>query len=296
LLIPDVEYASKVIGVVGVEGLIVPGVSRRSPLPIPLFGGEVAGSGSVAQALRRAETDDNIAAVILYVDSSGGSALASDLIAREVKRVRSKKPVVVYMGGVAASGGYYVSALAHRIVAQPLTITGSIGVIMLKPNTQETYEKLSLHRTILQRGERASLNSDAAPLSEQEREVVAGLVARSYDDFKHVVAEGRNLKVEALEPICGGRVWTGSQAKEHGLVDALGDFTYAVEKARELADLPIDKRIAAIMIMPPRKWVLPQAFTADPAQLLVNRMSELRSLLLSTRAWAVAMWSADRTT
>lgn len=297
LLIPTIEYAPKVIGVVSIEGLITSGPNRRSPLPIPLIGGEVAGSSSVAQAIRRAEADDNVAAVILYVDSSGGAVLASDLMAREVRRLRTKKPVVVYMGGVAASGGYYVSALANHIVAQPLTITGSIGVISLKPNTQDAFEKLSLHRTSLQRGHHAGLYSDAAPLTEEERDVLTGTITRAYDDFKRLVAEGRNLPLDALEPICGGRVWTGAQAQERGLVDTLGDFTIALEKARELGKLPKDKRAAAILITPPRKSALPPALATviNPTQFALDQLDELRSLLLNTRTWAVSLWSVDKT-
>ncbi|MCS6848496.1 MAG: signal peptide peptidase SppA [Anaerolineae bacterium] len=297
LLVPVIEYAPKSVGVVKIEGLIAPGTSRRLPLPVPPISDGIAGSSSVAQAIRRAEADDHIAAVILYVDSGGGSVLASDLIAREVRRLRAKKPVVVYMGGMAASGGYYVSALANYIVAQPLTITGSIGVIALKPNTREAFEKFGVHRIALQRGRRAGVFSDAKPMDEEAREVFAGLIARAYDDFKRLVVEGRAIAPEALEPICGGRVWTGAQAKDHRLVDALGDFTIAVEKARELGGLPSDKRIAAIIITPPRKPVLPPAFSAvvHPARVAFDGLRELRELLSATSVWAVSLWHSDTT-
>ncbi len=292
LLIPIVEYAPRVIGVVKVEGLIAPGASRRLPIPFPLTGEQIAGSSSVAQAIRRAEADDHVAAVILYVDSGGGSVLASDLIAREVRRLRAKKPVVAYMGGTAASGGYYVSALANCIVAQPLTITGSIGVIAFKPNTREAFEKLGVHRAALQRGRRAALFSDAEPMDEESRAVFAGLVARAYEDFKQLVAEGRAIAPEALEPICGGRVWTGAQAKDRRLVDALGDFTVAVEKARELGGLLSDKRAAAVLITPPRRPMLPSAFSAvaHPARVAFDGLRELRELLIETSVWAVSLW------
>ena len=297
LLIPIVEYAPKVVGVVKIEGLIVPGASRRLPLPIPLISDEVTGSESVAQLIRRAEADNNVAAVILYVNSGGGAVLASDLIAREVRRLRARKPVVVYMGGVAASGGYYVSALANYIVAQPLTVTGSIGVIALRPHTREAFEKLGVHRVSLQRGRRAGLFSDAEPMDDQTREVFADLVARAYDDFKRIVGEGRAIEFDALEPICGGRVWTGAQAREHRLVDALGDFTLALEKARELAGLPKDKRPAAILLTPPRKAMLPLPFyaLAHPARTALAEARELRELLVSTGSWALSLWHSDKT-
>lgn len=302
LLLPIRDDAPKVIGVVRIEGLIVPGASRRSPVPIPLLGDEVAGSDSVAQAIRRAEKDDHIAAVILHVDSSGGAVLAADLIAREVRRLRAKKPVVVYMGGVAASGGYYVSALAHCIIAQPLTITGSIGVILLRPNTRHAFEKLGVHRVVLRRGKRAGLFSDAAPLGAEEHEVVADIIARTYDEFKRLVAEGRALSFDALEPICGGRVWTGAQAKDRGLVDALGDFTLALEKARELAGLPADKRVSAILLTPPRQPELPVPFPAlaNPAshltRSLIGQLDEARRMLLGARTWAISPWHPGKTT
>ncbi|GIV85281.1 MAG: endopeptidase IV [Candidatus Roseilinea sp.] len=297
LLFPVVEYAPKVIGVVKVEGLIASGTSRRLPIPLPLAGEQIAGSSSVAQAIRRAEADDRIAAVILYVDSGGGSVLASDLIAREMRRLRARKPVVVYMGGTAASGGYYVSALANCIVAQPLTITGSIGVVALKPNTREAFERLGVHRVTLQRGKRAALFSDVEPMDEESRAVFAGLVARAYEDFKRVVAEGRAIAPAALEPICGGRVWTGAQAKDHRLVDALGDFTVAVEKARELGGLPSNKRVGVVVITPPRRPMLPPTFSAiaRPARATLDGLRELRELLTETSAWAVSLWRSSVT-
>jgi protease-4 len=298
LLVPQFNFHDKYIGVVSVEGLIVPGSSRRSPIPIPILGGEmIAGSQSIAQAIRAAERNDDIAAVILHVDSSGGSALASDLIAREVKRLKAKKPVVAYMNGVAASGGYFVAALAQHIVAHPLTITGSIGVILIKPNTEEALEKFDVHRTVLQRGKNAGIYSDATAFNEHERSVVAGAVARSYDDFKRVVAEGRNLKYDELEPICGGRVWTGLQAQAHGLVDTMGDFSAAMAKARELAKLPDEKvkRTRAVLMEGGRRNTLPPMFPALNPQALWNQMSEMRRLLLNTHTWAISLWSADKT-
>ncbi|HEY3289671.1 MAG TPA: S49 family peptidase, partial [Anaerolineae bacterium] len=165
LLVPYFERAARRIGVVTVEGTIVEGRSQSLPLPLPVpfFGNQFAGAESIVQALRQAGDDEAIAAIILYVDSGGGSALASDLIAREVRRVREIKPVVAYMSGVAASGGYYVAALAHSIIAQPLTITGSIGVIAMKPNVQAAQSKLFLHNTPLQRGAHAGMYSIATP-------------------------------------------------------------------------------------------------------------------------------------
>jgi protease-4 len=281
---PFERYTRQAIAVVPIEGLISPGQSRRLPLPLPFLDDQLAGAESTVALLRAAEQDDRIAAVILFVNSSGGAALASDLIARAVRRLKRKKPVVAYMSGVAASGGYYVSALANCIVAQPLTITGSIGVVALRPYTREAFERVGVHRVTLQRGKRAGLFSDAEPVDDEKRQVLADLVERAYQAFKQLVAEGRSIPIESLEPICGGRVWTGAQAQAHGLVDALGSFELAIEKARTLAGLPAD--------CPPRVYALtPRTSWASflPA-LSYATLGELRALFSTTHIWALAPW------
>lgn len=291
LLQPYVQYTPRLIGVVRLEGTITEGKSQSLPLPVPLplVGNRFAGAESVAQALRRAADDEQIAAVVLYVDSGGGSALASDLIAREVRRVREVKPVVAYMAGVAASGGYYVAALAQHIVAQPLTITGSIGVITVKPNLERAEGKLRLHRTTLQRGAHAGLNSLAAPYRADEHAAVTASVQRIYDAFKRIVAEGRKLNVDELEPLCGGRVWTGAMARERGLVDELGDLRAALDKARDLAGMPADHRPRAIGVTSPKRYML------SPAQAAAALWdtAALRAWLLRTHTWAILPWRVD---
>ncbi len=281
---PFERYTRQAIAVVPIEGLISPGQSRRLPLPLPFLDDQLAGAESIVALLRAAEQDDRIAAVILFVNSSGGAALASDLIARAVRRLKRKKPVVAYMSGVAASGGYYVSALANCIVAQPLTITGSIGVVALRPYTREAFERVGVHRVTLQRGKRAGLFSDAEPVDDEKRQVLADLVERAYQAFKQLVAEGRSIPIESLEPICGGRVWTGAQAQAHGLVDALGSFELAIEKARTLAGLPAD--------CPPRVYALtPRTSWASFLPTLSHAtLGELRALFSTTHIWALAPW------
>lgn len=293
LLIPYFERPAKRIGVVMVEGTIVEGRSQSLPLPapVPFFGNQFAGAESIVQALRQAGEDDSIAAIILYVDSGGGSALASDLIAREVRRVRETKPVVAYMGGVAASGGYYVAALAHSIIAQPLTITGSIGVIAMKPNVQAAQGKLFLHNTLLQRGAHAGMYSIATPFSTDEHTAIADSIQRIYADFKRVVAEGRKLDAEAIEPIAGGRVWTGAMAHERGLVDELGSFALALDKARALAGLPEALRPSAIVIGPPRKFALP---TPKAAAEGLAGVRALWNMFGRARHWALLPWQMPK--
>ncbi|MFZ1397415.1 MAG: signal peptide peptidase SppA, partial [Candidatus Promineifilaceae bacterium] len=230
----------KFIGVVSLEGSISMGSSQNPPidLPIPLIGGATAGEQTLVYLLRRAEQLDNMAGLIFHVDSPGGSALASDLIGREIQRLSQKKPVLVYMGNTAASGGYYVSAYAKHIMSQALTITGSIGVFALRLQTQALYNKIGINRVGLDRGSRANLFSGMAPLSDEEREAFHNAIVESYEQFKQVVATGRDLPYDELDAICNGRVWTGRQALGHKLVDSHGDFIDAIHKLAELANLP----------------------------------------------------------
>ena len=234
------QRSRKFIGVISLEGSIMMGSSQSPPidLPIPLIGGETAGEQTLVYLLRRAEQLDEMAGLIFHVDSPGGSALASDLIGREIQRLSQKKPVLVYMGNTAASGGYYVSAHANHIMSQALTITGSIGVFALRLYAQELYNKVGINRVGLDRGSRANLYSGMAPLSDEEREAFHNSIVESYQQFKQVVAAGRDLPYDELDEICNGRVWTGKQALAHKLVDSHGDFTDAVHKLAELADLP----------------------------------------------------------
>jgi protease IV len=202
-----------------------------------LIGGLLAGHETINRQLRRAERNKRIATLVFHVDSGGGSALASDLIWRQLQRVARKKPVLVYMGNVAASGGYYVSAGAQQIMCQPTTVTGSIGVLAGRFNTDGLYERLHINRAVLQRGAHAHLYSDAGPLSPEDRELLWRSISHVYSQFLDVVAAGRAISMEELEQVAGGRVWTGRQGRERGLVDSFGDFADAVEKAAELAGL-----------------------------------------------------------
>lgn len=279
----------RTVGVVSLEGLIVPGRSRRIPLPVPLpFVGGQAGAESVVQALRRAEADERIAAVILHIESPGGSALASDLVYRAVRRLRERKPVVALMGEQAASGGYYVAAPAHCIVARPTTLTGSIGVWGGKFMLGGLYEKLGVRRESLQRGAMAGLYSDLAPFSEEERARVRREMGQSYARFKRYVAEGRGMTESRVEEVARGRVWTGAQAREVGLVDELGDFETALAMAKELAGLKPGREYTIVPLRPGRRELLPPPFPAgdgDPAAWF----SALRGLARE-RVWALAPW------
>jgi protease IV len=196
----------KFIGVVSLEGGIIMGPSRNPPidLPIPFIGGDMAGEQTLRHLLREAEKMDALAALIFHVDSGGGSALASDLIGREIERISRKKPVLVYMGNVAASGGYYVSAYGGHIMCQTGTITGSIGVISGRLSTQGLRQKLHVNQVSLQRGDNAGLYTESGPMNDGEREIFWNSIVKTYEQFKQVVANGRSLPMQNWTPCVKG--------------------------------------------------------------------------------------------
>lgn len=226
--------SAQFIGVVSVTGMINMGAGSGGTLA----GRTPPGESVVTRVLRYAEKDKDLAALIVHVDSPGGDALASDLIWRQVRRIAAKKPVVVYMGDVAASGGYYIGSAGAHIVAHPATITGSIGVLAGRVSAGGLLNKLHVNQVAVSRGQRAGLYSTLTPLTADERQVIIDQVQDTYAQFKRVVAQGRRLPFDTLDVICEGRVWTGRQALAHGLVDSLGDFESAVAQAKRLAGLP----------------------------------------------------------
>jgi len=284
------------IGVVSLEGTIVMGRSRRVPVPVPVLLPLVeaqAGAETIVQALRRAEADKHIAAVIFHVETPGGSAIASDLVCREVRRLRKRKPVVVLMGEQATSGGYYVSALADRIVARPTTLTGSIGIWGGKFVLAGLYEKLGLGRESVQRGKRAGLYSEMIPFSEEERDQVRRDLGEAYARFKARVAEGREMTEEQVEEIARGRVWTGAQALEIGLVDKLGDFETALAVAKELAGLEPEREYTVVQVRPPRHELLPPPFPlagGRAGDVALSALLDALQGLARERVWALAPW------
>lgn len=229
----------KYIGVVSIEGPIVRGTGGSTlPLPVPFLDGRVAADRPLSRLLRGIEGESDMAALIVHVDSGGGDAFASDLIYREVKRLAQKKPVLIYMGDAAASGGYYIAAAGDHIMCRELTMTGSIGVIIGRLSVSELMDRLGVHYTGLTRGANAGLYSDPTPLQPAQRQVLEERLLENYGQFLDVVAAGREMTREVLEPLCGGRVWTGRQAQKHDLVDSCGDFLDALHQAREMAGLP----------------------------------------------------------
>ena len=235
------------VAVIYATGPIRQGRSGRSPLS----GGSM-GSDTVAAALRSATSDERVRAVLLRVNSPGGSAVASDTIWREVVRTRAAgKPVVVSMGDVAASGGYYISMAADVIVAQPGTLTGSIGVITGKPVFEEAFERIGITTDSVSVGQGATMFAPTHPFSEDEWQRINHWLDAIYRDFTEKVASGRRMAVEQVHEIARGRVWTGADAARNGLVDELGGMSAAAGIARRRAGLPADAPLRAYPRMTP---------------------------------------------
>jgi protease IV len=232
------------IAVVTVAGLIVSG--RGGPRALPLVANS-SGGDTIAAGLREAAADDDVAAVVIRVDSPGGSVNGSETIWREVTRVRGQgKPVVASMGAVAASGGYYVSMGADTIVANPGTITGSIGVMTRKLIARGLKDRLGIGSDAVRSNANADAWSIDAPFTPEQHAQVEAEVDLAYDDFVRRVAEGRNLSVDAVEAVARGRVWTGADALERGLVDELGGLRTAIRRAKILAGLDADEKARVV--------------------------------------------------
>ncbi|MEP0713473.1 MAG: signal peptide peptidase SppA, partial [Algoriphagus sp.] len=212
-----------------------------------IVGGNASGvisSDRFAKEIRKARKDDNIKAIILRVNSPGGSVIASEVIWREMAEAKKAKPLYVSMGEVAASGGYYISAPADTIVAQPNTITGSIGIFGMMFNAQELLnDKLGITVDVVKTGELSDFMNPTRPLTEVERNIIQGTVEDGYETFISRVAEGRGMSPEAVKEVASGRVWTGNQAKERGLVDVLGGLNTTIELAAARIGATDDYRV-----------------------------------------------------
>ena len=232
------------IAVVTLHGPIVSG--RGGPQLLPM-GSSNAGADTIAAALREAAADDSVSAIVLRVDSPGGSVTGSETIWREVNRVRDGgKPVVASMGAVAASGGYYVSMSANAIVANPGTITGSIGVVTGKLVARELKDRIGVGSDSVRTNPNADAWSINQPFTDEQHAHVEAEADLFYTDFVERVAQGRKMTVEAVDAIARGRVWTGADALERGLVDELGGLRTAITRARVLAGLEPDADVRLV--------------------------------------------------
>ncbi len=236
------------IAIIYASGAINIGRSGSSPLM-----GDTVGSDTIVRAVKNASEDDSIKAIVLRVDSPGGSALASDLMWKALEDAKAKKPVVVSMSDMAASGGYYISCNANKIVAEASTLTGSIGVFLGKPVMKGFYDWVGRTNEVVLRGKNAGLFREDVKWNEEERAKMQDQANKVYfTDFVPKVAKGRNMDMEKVNSLGQGHVWTGKQAKANGLVDEIGGLEKAISIAKELAKLPADKDIKRVAYPEPQ--------------------------------------------
>ncbi|WP_419763378.1 signal peptide peptidase SppA [Desulforamulus ruminis] len=226
------EGAGEKIAVIHIEGTIV------SSDPGAFGSTSVAAADRIVANLKEAREDPEIKAVLLKLNTGGGSVVGSDEIGREIERVKkSGKKVTAYMGEMAASGGYWISCKADRIIANPGTLTGSIGVILSITQLQELYDKLGVKITNFTTGPYKDMGASNKPLSPEEQQIFQSLIDDSYQDFINVVAQGRHMDPARVRELADGRIYTGKQAQAVGLVDELGDYTEAVQITAKLANI-----------------------------------------------------------
>lgn len=246
--IESISSENKIAIIFGIGGIYV-GKSESSP-----FGGsEGMGSETIAKYFRDARKDKSIKAVVFRVDSPGGSAIASEIIRRELVLTKKEKPVVVSMSDVAGSGGYWVSMSASSIISRPSTLTGSIGVVVGKFNTRGFWEDLlGITFEKLKKGENADFYSSLQNFTPQQREILKKMMYEIYDEFVKNVSKERGIPEDKVREIAKGRVWTGAQALDLKLVDKLGGFKEAIEEAKKLSKIP-EKEKVQIVIFPKAK-------------------------------------------
>jgi protease-4 len=270
------------IAVIYAIGMIASGSSGIDPV-----NGAVAGSDTIVEQLRRVRDDESVKAIVLRVDSPGGSSTASDVIWRELMITRDQKPsrpLIVSMSDLAASGGYYIAMPGQWIVAQPATLTGSIGIYTGKMVTGGTMGKLGITTETVKSGRNADMYSPFAPFTPEQRTKVDEYMQGFYDQFVEKVAEARHTTPERIDAIAQGRVWTGRQAKEIGLVDELGGLDAAIAVAKQRARIPPDEDVELVMYPPRRSFyeALAEQFGGASAG------SAVRALLGDRDARAVA--------
>lgn len=286
----EVDDADTRVALVFGEGPIVADAGPDNPFA---SGATIYGP-QVAKAIRQATEDDAVKAIVFRVSSPGGSAVGSDLVWREIERAQEQgKPVVVSMSSIAGSGGYWVAMGADAIVAHPSTITGSIGVVFGKFNIRGFYEWIGASVETLKYTENADLMSPYASLTEEQRATLISSMDVLYSDFKRKVSEGRGIDYEAMEALARGRIWSGIDAEQHGLVDALGGLDTALEIAAEKGSFALDD--ARVVVYPKKKELIDMLLegelgvTTDPVPDLAA-VERLVHELSTPRVWA---WMPD---
>ena len=265
--VPLEDHGDNVVALVEGVGQIQEGNSNDGP------SGSVMGSDTVSMALADAINDDDVRAILFRIDSGGGSAVASETIAREIRRaIEQNKPVIVSMGNVAASGGYWIAMDATKIVADPGTLTGSIGVLAGKPVLSELWQKLGVNWGAVGRGANASMWSTNNDYSNLGRERLEAFLDKTYDAFTTGVARGRGLTKEEVHELAEGRVWTGAQAQELGLVDEIGGFAKALDLVRDEIGISLDDPVEL------RRFPAPKPPWEAALDLIENPLITLRVL------------------
>lgn len=268
------------IALVYLEGMIVDGGPEEAALE-----DEYISAYPVVDMLDQLTNEDNVVAVVLRIDSGGGSAIASDQIYESVVRLRDAKPVVVSMSNVAASGGYYIAAPAHHIIAQSMTITGSIGVIGGKFVMSGLYDWMGLDFASVTRGRNVDLFNTTRPWNDRELDMINTYIDSTYQLFLERVADGRKMTVEQVHEVAQGRVWSGADALDAGLIDEVGGLLDAFAKAKELAGLDVDQKYPLRIF--PRKLSL--------AEVLERAFGSLGGTRTNTRSGVATLGALERT-
>lgn len=290
---PSRWAGSGAIGVVVVDGDIVDGEN----VDVPLLGMHMSGGDTIVETIDALAANPSIRAIVLRVDSPGGSALASDRIYRAIQRARRRKPVVASLGTVAASGGYFIAAATEEIWADPATVTGSIGVFFGKVDFAGLAARIGLTVDRVERGRRASVESYFRPFTDDERTMLEGKVREWYDGFLTRVAEGRGMTREAVDAVGQGRIWSGDAALRYGLVDRLGGLSSALARARQLGGLSDD---AEIVVVPRRPetlldYVLAGGVSAEGGEHVESEGSWVPPALraLAARVYALSYYGSE---
>ena len=275
------RHSQTSIGILHLTGTVKMGES------IPgLDAASASGVGSVTRDLKELRERDDIGAVVVRVASPGGSGLASDLMWHEVMRTRQRKPVVVSFGDVAASGGYYVGVAGKPMIAESGTITGSIGVVAGKALLRGLYDHAGVTKEVVTRGRHAALYSDYVPLGVEERERLHAEAAFFYADFIDKVASGRQLSKEAVASVAEGRVWTGRQALQHGLIDQIGGIEQALQEAKVQVGLPPSAMVIVERYPKPKRfWKM--SFSVSPVQGRLAAVAPWLRFMARERVWAI---------
>ena len=293
LKIPPPVRRGKYLAVIPIDGTIMDGTSGRPPIKppidLPILTEPRAGDLTVVQAARQALRDKRAAGVVVYVNSPGGSATSSEAMRAALAKLDESKPLVVSMGPVAASGGYWVSTPGRHIFAQPSTITGSIGVILGKIVTGDLLDRLFIGRERIQRGEHTNIYEADTRFTKAEREMLWGSITHIYDLFLDRVMKSRGMTREQVDELGGGRVWTGRQALDNGLVDEIGGLGAAIARAKELAGLSPNAPVRMVTV-----GKTPLVPAANPAAMLEYALEGAR-FLQGTRPLCLSPLALDKT-